>query len=276
MRKAALLAVALITALALARALPAASSEQSDQITHKPSGSASLGPAVVIRGFRPGRLAGVSSDTAGARHWSANIRGVPTSLDFGATVSVAGGAEGGTVRTLSSLEIRELRVAAAQRATSAGETTALDRFALAFTPKLRSPSYRLEIWNGATRVFEVNGLKTGGAVLAGNDPICDAIGKENSVALGFCIVVIGTCSSLDDQGRFNWTIRRVAPVPWVIPAVSQDTVVGDQVRIIEETPSSPGHVVFKRVTTQGLNLSEMVLMDEIATVAVPEAHQPGR
>ena len=125
-------------------------------------------------------------------------------------------------------------------------------------------------------MFEVNGLKAGGGVLAGNDAICDALGKANSVALGFCIVVVGTCSSLDDQGRFNWTIRRVAPVPWVVPAVSQDAVVGDQLRIIEEMPPSAGHLVFKKVSIQGTNLSEMVLMDELATATVPDAHQPGQ
>jgi hypothetical protein len=264
-----LTAVALITAMAWARTLPAAPSEQSDQITHKPLGDASLGPAVVIRGFLPGLPAGVSSDIGGARHWSATIRGVPTSLDFGTTVTVSGGTETGPVKTLSSLVMRELRLPA----TGANEK---DQFALAFTPKLRTPSYRLEIWNGSTRVFEVSGLKAGGAVLAGNDPICDALGKENSVALGFCEFVIGTCSSLDDQGRFNWTIRRVAPVPWVIPAVSQDAVVGDQLRIVEEMAPSAGHLVFRKAAIQGTNLSEMVLMDELATATAPDAHQPGQ
>jgi hypothetical protein len=270
MKRALLLTVTVITAIAWAQTRPAARSEQADQISHKPLGGASLGPAVIIRGFRPGRPAGLSSDIAGARHWSATLRGVPKTLDFGTTVTVAGGTESGSVRTLSSLEIRE------QRLPATGATNETPRFALTFTPKLRSPSYRLEIWNGPTRVFEVNGLKADGAVLAGNDPICDALGKENSVALGFCEFVIGTCSSLDDQGRFNWTIHRVAPLPWVVPAVSQNAVVGDQIRIIEETASSPGHVVFRRVATQGLNLSEMVLMDEMATATVPEAHQPGR
>jgi hypothetical protein len=270
MKRAALLTVALITAILSVRTVPAATSEQSDLIVHKPLGSASLGSAVVVRGFRPGRPAGVSSDITGARHWSATIRGVPKTLDFGTTVTVGGGTETGPVKTLSSLEIRELRLPAT------GATNETPRFALAFTPKLASPSYRLEIWNGPTRVFEVNGLKTGGAVLAGNDPICDAIGKAESVALGFCIMVVGTCSSLDDQGRFNWTIRRVAPVPWVVSAVSRDAVVGDQLRIVEETPSAPGQAVFRRVNTQGLNLSEMVLMDELATATVPDAHQPGQ
>ncbi len=270
MKRATLLTLALITAIALARTVPAATSEQSDQINHKPLGGASLGPAVVIRGFRPGRLAGVSSDIAGARHWSATIRGVPKTLDFGTTVTVRGGTETGPLKTLSSMEIRELRLP------TTGATNETPRFALAFTPKLQSPSYRLEIWNGSTRVFEVNGLKTGGGVLAGNDAICDALGKENSVALGFCEFVIGTCSSLDDQGRFNWTIRRVAALPWVVPAVSQDAVVGDQLRIIEETPSTQPQFFLRNTNVQGLNLSEMVLMDETATDTVPDAHQPGR
>ena len=269
MKRVVLLTVALITAMAWARTLPAAPSEQSDQIAHQRVGSAWLAPAVVVRGFVPGRLAGVSSDVAGARHWSAKIRTVPKTLDFGTTVTVRGGTETGTVSTLSSLEMRELRLPA----DSANEK---DQFALAFTPKLRSSSYRLEIWNGSTRVFEVSGLKTGGGVLAGNDAICDALGKENSIALGWCIAVIDTCVNLDDQGRFNWTIRRVAPASWVVPAVSQDAVVGDQLRIVEETPSSPGHIVFRKVNVQGLNLSEMLLMDEMATATVPDAHQLAR
>jgi hypothetical protein len=169
--------------------------------------------------------------------------------------------ETGPVKVLSSLEIRELRLP--------------DRYALSFTPRVQSPSYRLEIWNGSTRVFDVGGLKAGGVVLAGNDAICDAIGKVRSVALGFCRFTIGTCSSLDDQGRLNWTIHRAAQVPWVVPSVSQDAVLGDQLRIIEETASSPGHVVFKNVAIQGSNLSEMVLMDETATATVPDAHRPG-
>ena len=263
MKRTVLLTIALITATASARTFPVASSEQSDQLSHQPVGNASVAPAVVVRGFVPGQLAGVSSDIGGARHWSANIRGVPTSLDFGTTVTVGGGTETGPAKTLSAMEIRELRLAQ-------------DRFALAFTPKLQSPSYRLEIWNGSTRVFDVRGLKTGTGVLAGNDPICDALGKENSVALGFCQFVIGTCSSLDDQGRFNWTIHRAAPVPWVVPSVSQQAVVGDQLRIIEETASSQAQVVFKNVTVQGANLSEMVLMDETATATVPDGHRPGR
>ena len=116
MKRAVLLtAVALITAMAWARTLPAASSEQSAQVIHKPFGGASLGPAVVVRGFRPGRPAGVSSDIGGAQHWSATIRGVPTSLDFGTTVTVGGGTETGPVKTLSSLEMRELRLPAAAR-----------------------------------------------------------------------------------------------------------------------------------------------------------------
>jgi hypothetical protein len=270
MKNAVLLTVALITAMAWERNLPAASSEQSDLVaSHRPLNGSSVAPAVVIRGFVPGRLAGVASDVAGARHWSAKIRSVPKTLDFGTTVTVRGGTETGTIRTLSALQIRELRVATTS-------TDDRDRFALAFTPKLGSPSYRLEIWNGSTRVFEVSGLKTGDAVLAGNDAICDALGKANSIALGFCIAVIDTCSNLDDQGRFNWTIRRVAPVRWVIPSLSQDAMIGDQLRIIEEAPSSPGHVVFSKVNVQGLNLSEMVLMDEMATATVPDAHLPGR
>ena len=125
-------------------------------------------------------------------------------------------------------------------------------------------------------MFEVSGLKTGDAVHGGNDAICDALGKANSIAMGVCIAVIDNCLNLDDQGRFNWTIRRVAPVRWVIPSLSQDAVIGDQLRIIEEAPSSPGHVVFKKVNVQGLNLSEMVVMDEMATASVPDAHQAGR
>jgi hypothetical protein len=53
-------------------------------------------------------------------------------------------------------------------------------------------------------------------------------------------------------------------------------VVGDQLRIVEETASSQGQVVFKNVTVQGTNLSEMVLMDETATATVPDGHRPGR
>ena len=254
MKRTVFLSIALIAATASARTVPAAPSEQSDQVSHQPLGDASVSPAVVVRGFGPGRLAGVSSDIGGARHWSANIRGVPTSLDFGTTVTVGGGTETGPVTALSSLEIRELRLPATSRSAAAGEANEQDRFALAFTPKLHSPSYRLEIWNGSTRVFDVSGLKAGSGVLAGNDPICDAIGKANSVALGFCHFVIGTCSSLDDEGRFNWTIHRVAPVPWVVPSVSQHAVVGDQLRIIEETAPSQRPVVFKNVTIQGANL----------------------
>jgi hypothetical protein len=263
MKRAVLLTIAVITATASARTLPAAFSEQSDYVAHQPLGDASVAPAVVVRGFVPGRPAGVLSDVAGARHWSANIRGVPTSLDFGTTVTVGGGIETGPAKTLSAMEIRELRLAQ-------------DRFALAFTPKLQSAAYRLEIWNGSTRVFEVDGLKAGGVVLAGNDPICDAIGKERSVALGFCEFTIGTCSSLDDQGRFNWTFHRVAAVPWVVPAVSSQAVIGDQLRIVEETASSQGRVVFKNVSIQGANLSEMVLMDEMATATIPDGHRPGQ
>ena len=81
---------------------------------------------------------------------------------------------------------------------------------------------------------------------------------------------------MDDQGRFNWTIYRAAPVPWVVPSMSQEAVVGDQLRIIEETPTSQGHLVFRNVTIQGVNLSEMVVMDEIATATVPDGHRPGR
>jgi hypothetical protein len=113
-------------------------------------------------------------------------------------------------------------------------------------------------------------------VLAGNDAICEALGKARSVALGICYFTIGTCSSLDDQGRFNWIIHRVAPVPWVVPSVSPDPVVGDQLRIIEETAPSQGNLVFRNVTIQGANLSEMVLMDETATATVPDAHRPGK
>ena len=65
-------------------------------------------------------------------------------------------------------------------------------------------------------------------------------------------------------------------MPWVIPSVSQNAVMGDQLRIIEETPSSPGPVVFRKVSVQGLNLREMVLMDEVATDTVPDSHLPGR
>ena len=276
MKRTLFLAVALIAAIAWARTLPAALSQEAAQITHQPVGGATVVPAEVIRGFGPTRLAGVSSDVGGARHWSANIRGVPTSLDFGATVTVGGGTETGPVTTLSSMDIRELRLPATSRWANAGDASEQDRYALSFTPKLQSASYRLEIWNGPSRVFDVDGLKAGTAVLAGNDPICDAIGKARSVAMGFCYVTVGTCSNLDDQGRFNWTIRRAAPVLWVVPSVSQDPVLGDQLRIIEETPPSQGHVVFRNVTIQGANLSEMVLMDEMATATVPDAHLPGR
>jgi hypothetical protein len=68
----------------------------------------------------------------------------------------------------------------------------------------------------------------------------------------------------------------VAPVPWVVPSVSQEAVIGDQLRIIEETPPSQGLLVFKNVTIQGSNLSEMVLMDETATATVPDGHRPGQ
>ena len=87
---------------------------------------------------------------------------------------------------------------------------------------------------------------------------------------------MGHCSSLDDDGRFNWTIQRVAPVRWLVPAASQDVVVGDLLRIVEETAPGQGHVVFRNVTVQGSNLSEMIFMDGTATATVPEAHRPGR
>jgi hypothetical protein len=124
-------------------------------------------------------------------------------------------------------------------------------------------------------VFDISGLRSGGVVLSGNDPICDALGKNDSVRLGVCEFVIDDCSNLDDEGRFNWTIRRGTPVPWVVPGVLPEPVVGDQLRIVEETPSSPGHIVFKNIAIQGSNLSEMVLMDEMATAMVPDTHQPG-
>jgi hypothetical protein len=139
MKRAVLLTVALVAAIAGARRLPAAPG-QSDQVTHQPVGDASVSPAVVIRGFERGRLAGVSSDIGGARHWSANIRGVPTSLDFGTTVTVGGGTETGPVRALSSLEIREMRLPGTA---DAGHANEQDRFALTFTPRVHSPSYRL-------------------------------------------------------------------------------------------------------------------------------------
>lgn len=269
MKKALFLSVALLVVLSWAT-MPAAQSRPAEQITHTPLGSGSIAPAVVVRGLVPTRSAGVSSDIAGARHWSARVRGVPTSLNFGTTLTVRGGTESGPVKTLSSMVIKERRLS------PAGAPKEQARFALTFTPKMLSPTYRLEIWNGGTRVFEVVGLKTGGTVLAGNDPICDAIGKIESVALGICYFTIGTCSELDDQGRFTWTIHRQAPVPWVIPALSPDAVVGDQLRIVEETPSSPGPIVFKNATVQGTSLSEMVLMDEMATATVPDSHKPGR
>ena len=269
MTRTALVTATLITAIAWSAALPAAPA-QSDQITHRPLNGTSLAPAVVVRGFVPGRQAGVSSDFDPARHWSANIRVVPTSVDFGTTVIVRGGTETGSIKTLSSLVIRERRLASAVAADEE------DPFALTFTPKLLSPTYRLEIWNGGTRVFDVGGLKSGSGVLAGNDAICDALGKANSIAMGVCYATVGTCSTLDDHGRFNWTIRRVAPVRWVVPAVSPDPIIGDQLRIIEETASSTGRSYLKNVNVQGLNLSEMALMDEMATATVPDGHLPGR
>jgi len=125
------------------------------------------------------------------------------------------------------------------------------------------------IWNGPSRVFDVDGVKAGSVVLAGNDPVCDALGKARSVAMGVCYVTVG-------QGRFNWTIRRAAPVLWVVPSVSQEPVLGDPLRIIEAAPPSQGHVLFRNVTIQGADLSEMILMDEMATATVPDAHIPGR
>ena len=267
MTRAFLLSVTLIVATAWTPTVPAAST-QSDPIPHQPLGGASIAPAVVVRGFAPSQFAGVSSDVRGARHWSANIRAVPTSVDFGATIAVRGGTETGTVRTLSSMVVRERRLS------STGDPAR--RFALTFTPKLVSPSFRVEIWNGSTRVFDAANLKLGSTVLAGNDAICDAFGKEASVAMGICYVTVGTCSSLDDEGRFTWTIRRSAPVRWVIPSMSQHEVIGDQMRIIEETASSPGPVIFRKVNVQGLNLAEVILMDEVGSTTVPDGHLPGQ
>lgn len=270
MKRAAFLTVVSIVALTSARAFPTATSAQTNQTTHQPLGGAVVSPAVVIRGFAPSLPVGLSSDITGARHWSANVRGVPKTLDFGATMIIRGGTPTGALKTLASMVIKERRLA------PTGAPNEPERFALTFTPKVQSPTYRLEIWNGPAMVFEVNGLRAGGTVLAGNDAICDAIGKARSVALGICYFTIGSCSSIDDDGRFHWTIFRSSPVPWVIPAVSQAAVVGDQLRIIEETPSNSAKVVFKSASVTGTNLSEMVLMDELATAAAPEGHRPGQ
>jgi hypothetical protein len=255
-----LFSAALMAAFTCSETAAAPPSRQLSPIAHQPVGAASIAPALAIRGFGAEGKDGVSSTFGRARHWSAKIRGVPTTLDFGTTVTVNGGTAGGPAKTLSSLAIREVRLGQA-------------RFSLTFSPSFQSATYRVEIWNGPTKVLDVGQLTAGGIVQSGNDFICDAIGKERSVALGICEYTIGTCSQLDDQGRFNWIIQRRAPVSWVIPSVSPDAVVGDQLRIIEETGPNEGDPMMTDVAIRGANLSQILLLDEMANAQVPDTHR---
>lgn len=270
MKNVMLLSASLLASITLSPTLRA-EPQHSHEVNHKPVGGASITPAVVIRGFGPEGRAGVSSDLGGARHWSARVRGVPSTLDFDTTVTVSGQIAGGPVRTLSRMKIQEVRLPPSTRQTDTGDAVHEDRYALAFSPTFAASTYSVEIWNGSRRVLEVNNMTARGVVLAGNDLICDALGKANSVALGVCEYTIGTCSRLDDQGRFNWVIDRTTPVPWTVPSVSDEAVVGDQLRIIEET--SPGPRAFTNVTIRGRNLTQMILLDEMANAMVPEDHR---
>ena len=223
-------------------------------LPHRAVADASINSALVIRDLGPTGKDGVRVDLGeGVRHWTAEMRGVPNTLDFAKTVTVMGRDDGGRSRSISSLEIREVSLP--------------DGFALAFSPTFDSPTYRVEIFHESTRVLDLTGLRAGTVVFSGNDPICDALGKANSVALGFCEFVWSDCHFLDDDGRSGWIIDRVAPVTWVVP-LSGRSVVGDKIRLTQEKAPSEPPVDLTEVMIQASNLSELIIFEEQARSTV--------
>lgn len=219
-------------------------------LPHTATGAASLKPALVIRGLGSSGEDGVSVEVGkGVRHWTATMRGVPSTLDFDTTLTILGREADGSPRTLSSLEMKELALS--------------DGYALAFSPTFDSATYRLEVFHGSKTVLDISGLRTGTGVLSGNDSICEAFGKANSVALGICEWVVSDCHTLDDDGRSVWTIDRVAPVTWEVPATGS-SVVGDRIRLTaEERPRDPAKT-FTDVWIRASNLSELTILEESA------------
>lgn len=223
-------------------------------LPHRAAGYASVQPALVLRDLGSTGEDGVTVELGeGIRHWTAEMRGVPNALDFATTVTVLGRDKGGRDRPISSLKMREVRLP--------------DGFALAFSPTFDSPTFRIEIFHDSTRVLDLTGMREGTVVFSGNDPVCDAFGKANSVALGICEWVVSDCHVLDDDGRSGWIIDRVAPVTWVVP-LSGTSVVGDRIRLTEEKRPRGPDVLLTEVRIRASNHSELILFDETARSTV--------
>ena len=252
-----LLAAVLALAVSPSRAQEASNSPSIvpfSGLPHRAEGDASIKPALVIRDLGSTGNDGVTVDLeGGVRHWIAEMRGVPTALDFAMTVTVMGREEGGGSRVISSLDMREVGLP--------------HEFALAFSPTFDSPTYRIEIFHESTKVLDLTGLRAGTVVFSGNDPICDALGKANSVAAGVCEWVVSDCHFLDDDGRSGWIIDRVAPVTWIVPPLGK-SVVGDKIQLTQEQAPSEPDAVFTEVRIKASNLSELIIFEEQARSTV--------
>jgi hypothetical protein len=153
----------------------------------------------------------------------------------------------GRERTAPTLSVRELK--------DAGR----DRFLIGFAPDFGEATYRIEIYDGPSVVFAATGFESGSqSVLSGNDPICDFIGKAESVAIGICEWVVSPDFRQNDDFECEFSIEGQRK-EFFLPNGTE--VLGTRIRFIEnETESEVA--VFNRMNIRTALVRTLELADE--------------
>ncbi len=171
------------------------------------------------------------------QEWNAeHLRLVPLTLDWTATIEVLG-RRGGSLVTPS--------LAVAEQAVPGGA------YQIEYSATFGRSTYRIELYDGDLLVGRSFGIDSGepGATSA-NDPICDALGKAESVALGVCEWVVAPGFQQNDNGECQFELSG-ARKEWTVDG---SRIEADRILFIEELSAPPETASFRLITIQGTEL----------------------
>lgn len=193
---------------------------------------------------------GLSSALTETGTWSfERVALVPSTLDWSMTMRVSGDRDGFAINP---------QIEALEQPDPNGGT---DAYRIGLTPTFGLADYDVIVVDddgGETRLEGWDSGQT--AVYLSNDPICDFIGKSQSVALGFCEWVVAPSFQQNQDGSCQWTFIR--PEVGTFQLADGRELRGREVRFVEVLTAPVERATFYEGELRGANLLELVAFGE--------------